>query len=79
MSGTLRILLVAVLCLCAVAPIAGADVVAPVPVDDAESAQLEQMESETAHKVEDIEGGLSQVWAIVGIVLVSLIVIGAIA
>ena len=79
MSRTLGILLVALLCLTVFAPLVQADVVAPVPVDEAEDAQLQELETETAEKVEDVEGGLSQIWAIIGIVLVSLILIGAVA
>jgi len=57
-------------------PLAHAETVAPTPVDDAEDARLQQLEAQTGQEVEDIQGGLSQMWAIVGVVLVVLIAVG---
>lgn len=78
MSMLFRMLLLVVLCVSIFAPLAGADTVVPAPVDGTEDAQLELLEAQTGGEVEDIQGGLSQTWAIVGVVLVALIVVGVV-
>lgn len=78
MSILLKVFLVALICLPIFIPLAHADTVAPSPVDDLEDAELQQLAAQTSQEVKDIQGGLSQTWAIVGVVLVVLIVVGAI-
>lgn len=76
MSTLIKVFLVVLICMPLFMPLAHAETVAPTPVDDAEDAGLQQLEAQTGQEVEDIQGGLSQMWAIVGVVLVVLIVVG---
>ena len=76
MSVLIKVFLVVLLCMPLFMPLASAETVAPTPVDDAEDAGLQQLEAQTGQEVEDIQGGLSQMWAIVGVVLVVLIAVG---
>ena len=78
MSILLKVFLMALICMPVFMPLAYADTVAPVPVDDLEDAGLQQLETQTSQEVENIQGGLSETWAIVGVVLVVFIVVGAI-
>ena len=76
MSILLKALLVALVCLPIFIPLAHADTVAPEPVNDLEDAELQLLAAQTCQEVEDIQGGLSQTWAIVGVILVVLLVVG---
>lgn len=76
MSVLIKVFLVVLLCMPLFMPLASAETVAPTPVDDSEDAGLQQLEAQTAQEVGDIQGGLSQTWAIVGVILVVLLVVG---
>lgn len=78
MSALPKVFIVALLCVSMFAPLASAGSVAPEPIDSLEDAQLQQLEAQTMQEIENIQGGLSETWAIVGVVLVVLLVAGAV-
>jgi hypothetical protein len=74
----IRVVILVLLCLAVFGPIASADTVAATPVDAAEDGQLQELDAQTSQDVEDIQGGLSKAWGIVGVVLVVIIVLSVV-
>jgi len=66
------------MCLVVFMPVVQADTVAPTAVDALEDVVLQQLDAQTSQVVEDIQGGLSETWGIVGVVLVALIAVSII-
>ncbi len=78
MPKLLRSTLLVMMCLVVFIPVVQADTVAPTAVDALEDVVLQQLDAQTSQVVEDIQGGLSETWGIVGVVLVALIAVSII-
>ncbi len=78
MPKLLRSTLLVMMCLVVFMPVVQADTVAPTAVDALEDVVLQQLDAQTSQVVEDIQGGLSETWGIVGVVLVALIAVSII-
>ena len=78
MPKLLRSILLVMMCLVVFMPVVQADTVAPTAVDALEDVVLQQLDAQTSQVVQDIQGGLSETWGIVGVVLVALIAVSII-
>ena len=78
MPKLIRSTLLVLICLMVFVPLTQADTVAPTAVDALEDVVLQQLDAQTSQVVEDIQGGLSETWGIVGVVLVALIAVSII-
>ena len=78
MPKLLRSTLLVMMCLVVFMPVVQAGTVAPTAVDALEDVVLQQLDAQTSQVVEDIQGGLSETWGIVGVVLVALIAVSII-
>lgn len=74
----IRVMILVLLSIAVLGPMASADMVSATPVDGGDDAQLQDLQAQTSQDVADIQGGLSQAWAIVGVVLVAAIVISVV-
>lgn len=78
MPKLLKSTLLALICLMVFMPLVQAETVAPTAVDALEDVVLQQLDAQTSQTVEEIQGGLSETWGIVGVVLVALIAVSII-
>ena len=78
MPKLLRSTILVMMCLVVFMPVVQADTVAPTAIDALEDVVLQQLDAQTSQVVEDIQGGLSETWGIVGVILVALIAVSII-